>query len=861
MKKAEVKNVTLTIDGREISVPFGTTILDAARRLDIAIPTLCEHPWIHRLGSCRLCLVKIAGQDAPVASCTTAANDGLAVITDDEELRGLRRAQMQFILLNHPLDCPVCDKAGECKLQDLTYQLGVTEVPFRADIGKQTIDRLSPLIERNDRRCIRCGRCVAVCHEVQAVGAYKFDGKGYRAKIDTLDGGPLDCEFCGQCIAVCPVGALLEKPFLHKARVWELKKVETVCGYCGAGCQIELQVKRNRLYRVTSDIEKTGNAGRLCVRGRFGWDFIQDKQRVSTPLVRRDGELKPATWDEALDAVAEGLRHALATGGPESIAVLAGSRLPFEDAYLLAYVFGAVVGTRRVALSGQDAFGEALKIVRARLGSLGSTASFDDLRHADAILLLGSDLAAEMPVPHLQALAAVRESDARLIHAHPTPTKLEPFATTRLPYRPGSQTALLLLLLRALMDRKGQNVDFIIKRTDGFAAFKAGLDRLRPAELLAHTGLEMSAIAEAAATLAKAERPVIVLGPRALSDKHADAVTNLAIDLLLALGKVENGLLLSAERCNLVGAMLAGLAPGRGPGLTGYDRVPPGWPRLPETPGLGYAGIIAAGGTGRLGALFNFGADPLVNAPQAEALRKAMDVTGFVVACDAFLTESAKHAHVFLPTTTFAERTGTYISAEGRVLRLQAGLRAPEDVKSEWQILLALAERLGQTVPWQTPAAIRAEAIKAVPELGVAEAAIANRQGALLPRPAIAPDAKLVFGKLPEPTPPPAGEFLLVTGPVFQHNGTLSRHSSAIASLCPAPWIELHPEDAARLLIREGETVRVTGNGVELSAPARLNPGLRPGVAFAPDHFAAFAVGRLLEDQSGAGVKIERPGG
>ncbi|NLH48139.1 MAG: molybdopterin-dependent oxidoreductase [Myxococcales bacterium] len=833
MKKTEPKNVTLTIDGRAITVPFGTTILDAARRLEIDIPTLCEHPWIHRLASCRLCLVKIAGQSQPVASCTTAANDGLAVTTDDEDLLRLRRAQMQYILLNHPLDCPICDKAGECKLQDLTYRLGVTEVPFRADIGEQGIDTLSPLIERNDRRCIRCGRCVAVCHEVQAVGAYKFDGHGYRTKINTQNGGPLDCEFCGQCVAICPVGALLLKPFKHQARVWDLKSTETVCGYCGAGCQIELQTRRNRVYRVTSDLATTTNRGRLCVRGRFGWDFLHDERRVRTPLLRRDGELQPVSWDEALDALAAGVRHALDTGGPEAIGVLTGARLPIEDAFLLARVFGG----SRLAVPGQDAYGAALKIARDRLGHPGSTADFATLRQADAILLLGSDLAAEMPVPHLDALAAVRENDARLIHAHPLPTKLEPYATARLPYRPGSQTALLLLLLRALVDRKGQNVDFIIRRTDGFAAFKAGLDRLNPAELLAQTGLELDAVEKAAAELAAAKRPVIVLGSAALTDTSAEAVTNLAIDLLLALGKVENGLLLSAESCNLYGAMLAGLAPGKG-----------------------YAGVVEAGRSGRLGALLAFGADPLIDAPLAESLRQALEVTGFVVVGDSFLTETAKRAHLFLPTTTFAERAGTYLSGEGRLLQLNPALRAPEGVQSEWRILLALAERLGRPAPWKKFEAIRAEAMRAVPALGDAEAPAKNRQGVLLPRLVLAPETKIAFGKLPDPIAPPAGDHFLIAGPVFQHNGTLSRWSRAIAEICPAPWIELNPEDAARLGVGAGDTVRVANDGVEFSVAVRINARLRRGVVFAPRHFAEFPVGRLLNDPGGAVVTIKRSG-
>ncbi len=821
--------VNLTIDGRPAAVPFGATILDAAREAGVRIPHLCKHPWIHRLASCRLCLVKVAGVDGVVAACTTPVAEGMNVTANDDDLLRRRRQQMQFILLNHPLDCPVCDKGGECKLQDLTYELGVADVPFRARIGEQRIDKLSPLIERNDERCIRCGRCVAVCEEVQAVGAYKFAGRGYDVRIDTKTGGPLDCEFCGQCVAICPVGALLSKQFKHQARVWELTHTTTACGYCGAGCQLELETRRGRIFRVESDRKRSLNHGQLCVRGRFGWDFTHDSRRAASPLIRRGGELAPATWDEALDAVADGVRHALAGGGPEAVAALASARLPVEDIWALGQLFGA----SRTAVAGQDAYAAALRIVRERLGHFGSTATFADLREADAILLLGSDLAAEMPVPHLAALAASREGDARLVVAHPTPTKLERFATARLRFRPGAADATLLLLLRELVEQKGQRVDFIMKHTDGFAVFKAGLDRLDVADLCARTGLAVDDVRAAAAALAGAQRPVAVLGPQALAGARASAVTGLAIDLLLALGNVETGLLLSADRCNLAGSMLAGAAGSS-------------------------AGVIEAGMAGRLGALFICGGDPLVYGLGADQLRKAMEVTGFVVACDSFAGETAKKAHVFLPTTTFAERDGTYVSAENRALTLTPAVPPLAGAWPECKIVGELAKRLGKPAPAET----LAEGEIAHSLFGAAAAPREARHlAAFLPRLKMPADGKFHFGELPVAAEPPHGDLLLVVGPIFQHNGSLSGWSKAIAQVAAAPFIELHPADAVRRGLRAGDRARVAADGVELTAAVRLNDALTPGVAFAPPHFAAFPAGRLLRDAPYAAVTVAKQSG
>ena len=851
------KTVKLIIDGKPVEVADGTTILEAARKLGIDVPTLCQHDWVSPIGSCRLCVVKVEGLDGVVASCTTPATEGMVVTTCDDDLRRMRCEQLEFILLNHPLDCPVCDKAGECRLQDLTYKLDVNQQPFAAHMPvEQGVDTQSPLIERNDSRCVRCGRCVAVCYEVMGVGALKFDGNGYSARINTQDGGPLNCEFCGQCVAACPVGALTNKLFKYKARVWDLNPVETVCGYCGAGCQVELGVRRNHVYRVTSDQKATSNRGLLCVRGNFGFGYIHSEERKHTPLIKRDGKMVEVEWEEALDAVAEGIKHALATGGPEAVGVLASPRLPVEDAYLTAYVFGNVVGTRQVAVSGQDGYGEAMKATNFRFGKAGSTATFDDLRRADAILLLGSDLAAEMPVPHLHVIEAVYEHGAKLICAHPAPTKLEDFATTRLRYRPGEETATMLALLRCLVDSRGQHVDYIMKRTEGFAAFKAGLDRLDLDALAKRAGLPLDALRKAAAELAGAKRPVVVLGSQSLGAQAAADNTNLALDLLLALGNVEGGLLLSTDRNDTAGAMLAGLIPGFGPGLSDYKQIPSGWERLPEQPGRGYGGVLEAGMAGHLSALIVLGANPLVGTPMAEPLRKAMEVTGFVVVTDPFFNATAQLGHVYLPTLTFAERHATYISAERRLLPLRRAIEPVEGAMGEWHILTELARRLGKPVATESMMDLWREIEINVPDLAGVERRTIGRQGVMLPRFKQADDVKLQFGPIPSLSDPVEGELLLVTGPVLHHNGTLSPRAEGPKQVCPDPWIAMHPDDAAALNLSEGETAKVRADSVELTAPVRFDARLTRGIAFAPHHFQEFPVGRLLEKSLFAPVKV-----
>ena len=367
----------------------------------------------------------------------------------------------------------------------------------------------------------------------------------------------------------------------------------------------------------------------------------------------------------------------------------------------------------------------------------------------------------------------MREHDASLVCAHSLPTKLEDFATSRLRYRPGEETATLLLLLRALADAKAQNLDFIIKHTTGFAAFKTALDRLDSAALAKRAGLEWDDVRRAAAQLAAAKRLVVVLGQQALAAAPEDNA-GLALDLLTMLGGVEHGLLLTSDRNDAWGALLALQAAGVAPAT--------------------FREVVEAGMNGRLNSLLVFGGDPLVSAPYAESLRKAMEVTGFVVAADAFLNRTAESANVFLPTQVFAERDGHVISAEGRLLRLRRAIEADENTLPESRIAAELARRLGRPLSENSPAAVWRELLTKNAALAATDAQAASRAGSLLPPFALRAESKIAFGAAPKPAEPVAGEMILVTGPVLFHNGALSTRAAGTREVCPGPWIAQRSE-------------------------------------------------------------------
>lgn len=333
------------IDGKEYTATSGSTILQVARANGLYIPTLCDDPRLEPYGGCRLCIVEIKGMARPVTACTTPVADGMEITTTNESIEGIRKALVELLLSDHPNDCMVCEKAGECTLQELAYSYGIRELQFPGERRIYEKKDGNPFIERDMEKCILCGKCVRVCSEIQGVGAIDIAYRGFNAKITPPFEKDLDCEFCGQCVAVCPTGALTGKQWALRGR--QSKEVDTTCSYCGTGCQITLHVRRNEVVRVTSK-EDTWNEGWLCVKGRFGYQFIGSPDRLKSPLIRKNGSLKEATWDEALDYSVRRLKEIKEKYGPDSIGGLSSARCTNEENYLFQKFIRAVIGTNNV---------------------------------------------------------------------------------------------------------------------------------------------------------------------------------------------------------------------------------------------------------------------------------------------------------------------------------------------------------------------------------------------------------------------------------------------------------------------------------------------------------------------------------
>ena len=353
--------VTLTVDGKKVTVRKLSTVLDAVRKLDIPLPTLCHHPDLTPYGGCRLCIVEIKGLARPVTACTTPVSEGMEVTTTNSKLEQLRKTTLELILSDHPNDCMVCEKAGNCVLQELAYFYGIKENRFQGErrVYKKKDD--NPFVERDMEKCILCGQCLRICDEIQGVGAIDFVNRGFRTKISPPYERDLSCEFCGQCVAVCPTGALTGKMWARKGRQ-NLKEVDTVCSYCGCGCNLTLHVRRNKIMRVSSK-KDTINEGWLCVKGRFGYEFVHSSQRLTRPLMRVAGKdhltldsgpcsiselFKEVSWEEALDYVSRRLKDIKESHGPDSISGLSSARCTNEENYLFQKFMRAAIGTNNV---------------------------------------------------------------------------------------------------------------------------------------------------------------------------------------------------------------------------------------------------------------------------------------------------------------------------------------------------------------------------------------------------------------------------------------------------------------------------------------------------------------------------------
>jgi NADH-quinone oxidoreductase chain G len=711
------QTVRLTIDGQPVQCPADWTIFQAATAAGIHIPTFCHHPKLVPVSACRTCLVEVEGVGALQTSCSVPVREGMAVrVYQSPTAVQVRKAMIEFLLTNHPLDCPVCDKGGECVLQDQAMADGPGQSRYVEE--KRHKSKRHPLGDRivlDQERCVLCWRCIRFLDEWADQHQLDLFGRGASTRLDTFPGRPLTSQWQGNTIDLCPVGALTSRTFRFEARVWELKNTASVCSLCSVGCNVTLGVKNNKLRRITPRENMQVNDAWICDRGRFTY-AVEPSGRLTQPLIRRDGTLEPTTWEEALERIAARLKTILQQKGPQAIGGLASARVTNEANYLFQRFLRSVVGCNNVGHLGRLPEGAS------------AVSSLPGLEQKDVILLLGFDPSSETPLVELWLKKAILRHGAQIVAAHPLPIELVQYGGPWLSVRPGSEVTLLHGLTRAILDSGGE---MKATRATNLEELRGWLKEYTPEKVARATAVPVETLKAAGWLLAGAQRPAILIGKSWASTcpsvppsvEGGRPIENALANLVLLLGNAEAGFV--AGDCNTWGVLEMGavpnLLPGRQPladsrirshlaGLWGG--------KLSPDPGHDLDGMLTAAQDGRLEALWIMGANPAAEWPGAG---ERLENIPFLVVQDVSATETAAFAEVALPAATLAESDGTLVNLTGRLQAIGAAKRPPGEARPDWWIVAEAAKRMldaKRQKAWEFagPPDILAEIAKVVPD-------------------------------------------------------------------------------------------------------------------------------------------------
>ncbi len=831
--------IKLTIDGTAVTVERGQTILEAAQSAGIRIPNLCYDRRLISFGACRLCVVQQKGKSELLPSCFTPAKEGMEIITNSPEIIESRRLQLQLILLNHPMTCPRCEKEGECGLQALVYEYGVEETLYPWERTVFPADDVSPLLQRDPNKCILCGRCARICDEVQGVGELSFTRRGIKTAIDTDFHRPLQCEFCGQCLDTCPVGAITSDRFDKRTKRWELTETTTPCPYCGCGCSLTMGSREGEVKHVFSDPEKGPSDGNLCVKGRFGWDFIDHPERIKAPLLRVNGTFKEASWDETLQYITSQLDSIRSQYGSEAIAGMASTRLTSEEIYLFQKLLRDGLGTNQIALGDSQSLQSLKEGLTETLGWAASTNSIQEIRNADCILVIGADPGQTNPIVKNEIHLAIRRNRAHLIvlgHQDidlSRATRTSPLlpASFTLLGKPGTEVSILNAMIQTILRKGFEDKSFIEEKTEGLEKLK---ERMAALESFEGNRDEME---EAATIFAQARKAMILIGSGPWSSLDLKGISIASATLALVTGhmwKESDGILLLLEKCNDQGAI---------------DLM-----RLFHGDMKGEKDLFQKAAEGGLKALYLVGRDPLPSSPAP--IGKALEKIPLLIVQDLFMTQTARMAHVVLPACSFVEKSGTFTNLERRVQRLNP-LRSPVgQSKSDFHIFQQLLRLLECPDSGSTTEAVFEEISRSLPHYKDI------RDGEQWPKgtPYLygngMPTGKAKFVPLEVRKPQPQPEaypYQIVQRPSLFQSGLLSRKSDNLIKISEKPYLEMNTEDAQSLKIEDQEVIQVsTQQGQSLRMGVKHSAKLVPGVMTAPYPCA------LIDDGRTAFVKVER---
>lgn len=876
----------ITINGIACEAKAGANVLQTARDNGLYIPSLCYYPRSGTAGKCRACVAEVDGMRGLQTTCTTTVQEGMTVRTDTEKAVAAQKMVIDLQLSVGDHDCLSCQKNGDCELQTAAHFLGIKKPSYLVDPvqRERCRDTSSESIILDASKCVKCGRCVDACNKVVMHEVLSFGGRGHDMRVicdDDLPMGESSCVRCGECVQVCPTGALVPRAAEGKARTWELKKTRTICVYCGVGCNIDVVTKGNKiLYGLGSkeNWQDLPNQGSLCVKGRFGLDFVNSPERLTTPLIRKDGKLVQASWEEAMAAAAAGLQKVMAKDGAQAVGCLSSAKVSNEENYAMMRFARGVLKTNNIDHCARLCHASTVAGLAATLGSGAMTNSMQEVTKSKVILITGSNTTWCHPVFGGMIKKAVKENGVKLIVVDPREIDLAKVADIHIRQKGGSDVAWLMAIQKIIIDNGWHDQAFIDARCEGWDAYYQSLQAYTPEVVTAITGISGDDLYAMARLYATGGRAAIYYSMGITQHSHGvdnvKAISNLAL-ITGNLGVEGGGINPLRGQSNVQGACDMGALPNV---FSGYQPVGDAGVREkfarawgidastmdPEN-GLPVTVMIDQAGE-QIKALYIMGENPMMADPNLHHAEEQLKKLDFIVVQDIFLTETAQLADVVLPAASFAEKLGTYVNTERRVQMGRPVIDPLPGVRQDYEIIADLAARFGAVDFPATPLALFNEMRMVTPSYRGMTYARLEKIGLRWPCPTEDHPGTPILHKerftrglallAPLDYRPsmelPCGEYplLLSTGRLLEHyhTGSMSRRSHTLNTLVPDGEVEIHPDDAARLGVGHGEMVHVETRRGKVKTRANVTTRIDKGALFMAFHFAEAPANRLTND-------------
>ncbi len=890
--------ITITIDGKEVATTAGANLLQVARENGFNIPGLCYHHKLTPTGACRLCLVKVNNNPSMITSCTTLVQDGMKVTAFDDDLEEARRFLLDYLLAEHNMHD---DGTYTDELLELAQRYDLVEVskrkftPYWERMDFPT-DDTSPVLTYDASKCIRCFRCIKACDEIQGKNVLSVAERGATSYIIGGAGvwGESECDGCGECIQLCPTGAIVEK--LHREvitteRVHPMevtgidKKVDSTCPYCGVGCRIELWAKNGKLVRSDGVDGVSPNDGRLCIKGRFGYDFVHSPERLTKPLIRKNGKLEEASWDEALSLIADRFNRIRQQHGPDALAGYSSAKCTNEDNYIFQKFIRIAFGTNNVDYCTRLCHASTVVAMLRSIGDGAGSNSIEDFETTDCLLVIGNNIIETHPITATYVKRGIKKG-MKVIVIDPKWTPLVPMATHFLQPRLGTDVALLNGMIHVIIREKLYDETFIRTRVrdgmDAFESLRKLTEKYTPEHTEKITGVPSALIEEAARLYASSPTAMIATGMGMSQQVTGSNNVFSLINMMLIsgqIGKERAGIDPPRGQNNVQGATDVGVTPVNYPGYIpianeeNRRKVAAVWgvpfESLSDKPGLTTVEIAKAAYDGVVKGLYIMGENPMVTDPNLNHAEAAFKKLDFLVVQDIFLTETAQLADVVLPASSFAEKDGTFVNSDRRVNRVRKAVEMPGEAREDWRILHEVSKRMGYPMPeYANASEIFDEIARVTPIMAGISYQRIEHEGIQWPCPdKDHPGTRTLFldrfntpdglGVINPVDYTPQEEkvsdqfpLLLNSGRIlFQyHSSTMSGRNDALNAYANKSYVIVHPADAEKQGLAEGDRVRIWSKQGELTTVVTINEEVLEGELFMPFHFTDALVNKLTRD-------------